>query len=75
MLAEHGGMLSVDLGWTDPPHVWMCVVTPVGIVVREVSIESGRIEVMDNMATNTWVVVVGHRRNIGGRAVADEGIV
>ena len=64
-------MLPVYLLWTDATKVLRCSVFSVCIVVGEVSIGSGCVEVVHNVATDARVVVVRHWRHDLWRAVGD----
>jgi hypothetical protein len=68
-------MLLLDLLWADSAQVGLCLVTAICVVVREIAVESGGVEVMDNVAADTRIVVVGHGASIGGCAVGDERVV
>lgn len=69
------GMLLLDLGWADTAQVLRCLLARIGIVVGEVSVQPGRVEVVDDVPTNAGIVVIRHGRDIRRRALGNERFV
>lgn len=79
MFVEDRGMLFFNLERADPTNVpsstkWDWAAT-IGIVVRGVPIQSWCIEVMDDIAANTRIVVVAYGWDERGRALCDKRFV
>lgn len=63
VLVEDWRMLPVHLWWAGTINLLLHL-TSFDCVARVAPVESGRIEVVDNLSTNPGVVVIGHGRDV-----------
>ena len=70
MLVENGRVLSVYFWWTDTAQILLCRITTVHIVCV-ISVKSRRVEVVNDAASDSRVVIVRHGWNSGGRTTGD----
>jgi len=67
-------MFSVHLRWAGAID-FLLRLPSLSCVARVAPIEPRRIEVVHNLSTNPGVVVIGHRRDIRGRALGNERLI